>query len=166
MAYINGNEILFSAQVKTVTTISKQTNPIRTTVTLLASAWVEEEENLYSQVVNIAGVSAYSMVDLQPSAEQGVIFHDKDLALVAENEDGVVTVYAIGDKPSKDYTMQATITELSDLRTDGGGDDTTTEDNDKILCVVNGEWTAVTIADSPVKTYIDDYINEALGGDY
>lgn len=46
--------------------------------------------------------------------------------------------------------------------------DVTEEDNGKILCVVNGKWKAVALsaADSPVKTYIDDYINEALGGDY
>lgn len=39
-------------------------------------------------------------------------------------------------------------------------------DNDKILQVVDGEWTAVNLEDSAIKTYIDDYINEALGGDY
>ena len=38
--------------------------------------------------------------------------------------------------------------------------------NGKILQVVDGEWTVVTVADSSIKTYIDDYINEALGGDY
>ena len=31
---------------------------------------------------------------------------------MTENEDGVVTVYAIGDKPTQDYTMQAQITEV------------------------------------------------------
>lgn len=42
----------------------------------------------------------------------------------------------------------------------------TTDDNDKILCVKEGAWSAVTVAESPIKTYIDNYINEALGGDY
>lgn len=42
----------------------------------------------------------------------------------------------------------------------------TAEDNDKILCVIDGVWTAVALANSPIKTYIDDYITEALGGDY
>lgn len=42
----------------------------------------------------------------------------------------------------------------------------TEEDNDKILQVVNGAWAAVAVADSAVKTYVDDYISEALGGEY
>lgn len=80
-------------------------------IELPASGW-EGDTNPYSQVVTISGVTENSQVDLTPSVEQLVIFHDKDLALVAENEDGVVTVYAIGDKPSADYTIQATITEV------------------------------------------------------
>ena len=54
-----------------------------------------------------------SKVDLQPSAEQLAIFHDKDIAFSTENEDGVVTVFAIGDKPTKDYAIQATIMEVT-----------------------------------------------------
>jgi hypothetical protein len=45
--------------------------------------------------------------------EQLAIFHSKDVAFVTENEDGVVTVFAIGDKPALDYTMQAQITEVA-----------------------------------------------------
>ena len=44
--------------------------------------------------------------------EQLAIFHNKDLSFVAENEDGVVTVYAIGQKPENDYTMQVTVKEV------------------------------------------------------
>ena len=32
---------------------------------------------------------------------------------MAENDDGVITVYAIGSKPTVDYTMQALITEVT-----------------------------------------------------
>ena len=81
-------------------------------VTILASAWRTEADGLHSQVVNIGGVTKYSKVDLLPSVEQLAIFHNKDVAFVTENEDGVVTVYAIGDKPILDYTMQAQITEV------------------------------------------------------
>lgn len=42
----------------------------------------------------------------------------------------------------------------------------TAEDNGKILQVVDGAWAAVAAADSAVATYVDDYINEALGGEY
>ena len=63
-------------------------------------------------MVKIDGVTAYSQVDLTPSVEQLSLFYDKDLAFVTENDGGVVTVYAIGDKPQNDYTIQVTITEV------------------------------------------------------
>lgn len=81
-------------------------------VVLLAANWVATEyENKFAQVVAIDGVTENSQVDLTPSADQLVIFYEKDLALVAENEGGTVTVYAIGQKPTNDYTIQVTITE-------------------------------------------------------
>ena len=81
------------------------------TVTLLASAW-KGTESPYSQVVTIEGTTENTQVDLTPSVAQLVIFHQKDLAFVTENDDGVITVYAIGDKPMNDYTMQVTLTEV------------------------------------------------------
>ena len=80
-------------------------------VTLLAKAWVGEN-NLYHQVVEIEGVTENSQVDLTPSVEQLLTFYNKDLAFVTENEGGIVTVYAIGQKPTNDYTIQVTITEV------------------------------------------------------
>ena len=82
------------------------------TVTLFASKWVKVEDNLYSQVVSIEGVTENSQVDLTPDVEQLMIFYKKDLSFVTENEDGVVTVFAIGQKLKNDYTMQVTITEV------------------------------------------------------
>ena len=70
-------------------------------------------ESPYSQVVAIDGVTKYSKVDINPSVEQMDVFHEKDIAFVAENEDGVVTIYCIGQKPTKTYTMQVTITEVN-----------------------------------------------------
>lgn len=81
------------------------------TVYLPAANWAGSG-NLYSQVVTIAGVTENSQVDLTPSMEQLAVFYDKSLALVAENEGGVVTVYAIGQRPENDYTIQVTITEV------------------------------------------------------
>lgn len=80
-------------------------------VDLLAANWVGDASP-YSQVVTIEGVTEFSQVDLTPSIEQLVIFYEKDLGFVTENEDGVVTVYAIGQKPENDYTIQVTITEV------------------------------------------------------
>lgn len=80
-------------------------------VELPADAW-ESDGNLHSQVVDVEGVTEYSQVDLTPSVEQLAVFYEKDLTFVTENEDGVVTVYAIGQKPTNDYTIQVTITEV------------------------------------------------------
>ena len=81
-------------------------------VQLPAAKWVGDISP-YSQVVTIEGITEFSQVDLTPSAAQLAIFHNKDLGFVAENEDGVVTIYAIGDKPQNDYVIQATVTEVS-----------------------------------------------------
>lgn len=80
-------------------------------VDLPSSKW-QGSQSPYSQVVDIAGVTENSRVDLNPSIEQLAVFHNKDIAFVTENEDGVVTVYCIGQKPVADYTIQATITEV------------------------------------------------------
>lgn len=83
----------------------------KATISLPASAWVEDAEGCH-QVVEVAGATAYSMVDLQPTAEQLAIFHEKDVSFVTENEGGVITVYCIGTKPLNDYIIQATVTEV------------------------------------------------------
>lgn len=80
-------------------------------VTLLVEAW-QGTENLYSQIVSIDGATENSQVDLTPSVEQLAIFYNKDLTFVTENDNGVVTVYAIGQKPTNDYTIQVTLTEV------------------------------------------------------
>ena len=82
-----------------------------TTLFLFASEW-SGSDGVYSQTVTLDNVTPYSKIDLQPSAEQLRIFHEKDIAFVVENDNGVITVYCIGQKPANDYIMQATITEV------------------------------------------------------
>ena len=91
----------------------EQTHVTKTlsSVTLLAANWVGEASP-YSQVVEIPGTTIHSKVDLQPDIEQLTIFHEKDLAFVTENDDGVITVFCVGQKPTNDYTMQVTVTEV------------------------------------------------------
>lgn len=101
------------ALIDTVATLGSGGAVRVTEVTLLAENWVGEASP-YSQVVSIDGVTERSKVDLSPSVEQLVVFHNKDLAFVAENEGGVVTVYAIGQKPENDYTIQATVREVDE----------------------------------------------------
>lgn len=92
--------------------IMNESPSIRTvTLNLYASRWLEND-GIYSQIVTIDNVTPYSKIDLQPSAEQLIIFHEKDIAFVTENDNGVITVYCIGQKPTNDYIMQATITEV------------------------------------------------------
>lgn len=103
------------AQMKTLTingTKFTVVTPVPITlVTLHSSKWIGETSP-YSQVVSIPNVTPYTKVDLQPSTEQLEIFHEKDIAFTTANEDGVVTVYVIGDKPLNDYTIQVTVTEV------------------------------------------------------
>lgn len=80
-------------------------------VTLLASKWVGTDSP-YSQVVTVDGVTENSQVDLTPSLAQQVVFTEKKLVFLTENYGGVVTVYAIGQKPENDYEIQVTITEV------------------------------------------------------
>lgn len=83
-------------------------------VTLYANKWTKAMDNRYYQVVSVdnATITPNSKVDLQPSSEQLCIFYEKDLAFVTENEDGVVSVYCVGQVPNNDYTIQATVTEV------------------------------------------------------
>lgn len=81
-------------------------------VTLLASAWTGSG-NLYSQVVTIDGITERSQVNLTPSVSQMATFYEKDITFITENDDGVVTVYVIGQKPQNDYTIQASIVEVN-----------------------------------------------------
>lgn len=86
--------------------------PKSTTISLLAANWVGDA-NPYSQVVTINGVTANSKIDLQPTAVQIVELQDAEITLMLQNDDGVVTAWAIGNKPETDYTMQALITEVT-----------------------------------------------------
>ena len=97
-------------KIQILGTLSKPTARIAY-VDLLSANWVGDVSP-YSQVVAIDGVTENSQVDLTPSIEQLVIFYEKDLGFVTENDDGVVTVYALGQKPENDYTIQVTITEV------------------------------------------------------
>ena len=81
-------------------------------VSLLADKW-NGETSPYSQIVTIAGATENSKIDLNPTIEQLNIFHNKDIAFVVENDDGVITVYCIGQKPTQNYDMQVTITEVT-----------------------------------------------------
>jgi hypothetical protein len=82
-----------------------------TTITLPAANW-KNAVSPFFQTVEIAGVSASSMVQIQPNKEQVAKFCVDGTALHIENDSGVTTAYAIGTKPTEDLTLQVTLTEV------------------------------------------------------
>lgn len=93
-----------------IETVASQINKI-STVTLLASEW-QGETSPYYQNVTISGTTENSKINLNPTIEQLNIFYNKDITFVVGNNNGVITVYCIGQKPMNDYTIQASITEV------------------------------------------------------
>ena len=83
-------------------------------VELLANDWQGEASPFY-QVVNIDGTTENSKIDLNPTVEQLNIFHEKDITFVVANNKGVITVYCVGQKPTNDYTIQVSITEVNKI---------------------------------------------------
>lgn len=82
-----------------------------TEITLTAADW-KGAESPFSQTVTVEGISVGSRVDLQPDVQLLQQLCHGGIALMAENEEGVVTVYAIGSKPAFDCTMQASVVEV------------------------------------------------------
>ena len=86
--------------------------PRVSTINLSTSAWTGSSAP-YSQVVTINTVTSATKVELNPTVAQIVSLQREDIALTAENNNGVVTVYSFGGKPSSDMTMQVTLQEVA-----------------------------------------------------
>lgn len=81
-------------------------------VSLPVSKWTGGSSP-YSQVVEIATVTSATKIDLQPTVAQIVSLQNDDIALMANNDNGVITIYSFGGKPSANMTMQVLLTEVS-----------------------------------------------------
>ena len=66
----------------------------------------------FTQVVEAEGISVNSRVDLLPDAAQLEMLGSWGIALMAENEDGTVTVCAVGGCPAEDCILQAAAVEV------------------------------------------------------
>jgi hypothetical protein len=95
--------------------------PTQAYVTMYPDKWepVTDEdgniiENRYYQYVDVknAIITPNSKVDLQPTPEQLLVFHEKDLTFTAINAGGQVRVCIVGQKLTNEYTMDATVTEV------------------------------------------------------
>jgi len=82
------------------------------TITLSKASWAGNTEP-YSQVVEINTVTSATKIDLQPTASQIVSLQNAETTLMIENNGGVVTCYAIGNKPAVNYTMQVLLQEVA-----------------------------------------------------
>ena len=83
-----------------------------TTITIPAANWTGSYSP-YSQVVSVNSVGVNSKLDLQPTPYQIVELQESEISLMTSNNNGIVTVYAIGGKPASDMEMQVLITEVS-----------------------------------------------------
>lgn len=89
--------------------------PRITTITLSAANW-NGNSNPWSQAVEItadANIGISSKLDPQPTAQQIVSMQNEETSIMLSNEGGYVVAYAIGNKPTVDYTMQVLITEVA-----------------------------------------------------
>lgn len=80
-------------------------------VSLAADGW-KGAVSPFSQAVTVPGITAASRVDLQPGAELLEQMRLAGMGLAAENDGGLVTVYAFGAKPLENVIVQATVTEV------------------------------------------------------
>ena len=84
------------------------------TIYAAASKW-KGGTSPFAQVVDVENININNKVDLFLSAEQIQQLSDQTIAFTAENDGGIVTVYAIGDKPAIDVTFQATLSEVVNI---------------------------------------------------
>lgn len=77
----------------------------------LSTAW--SGSGPYTQTVQVLGAGANSRIDLQPDATViQQMLDDGVSAMYIENNNGVFTAYAIGEKPTVALTIQVSITEM------------------------------------------------------
>lgn len=80
-------------------------------LTFRTSGWLGEE-GLYSQAFYVYGITDRSQVNIALDVEQYQELSSEGVTLMTENTNGNVLLYAIGNKPSKDYTLQLIIEEV------------------------------------------------------
>lgn len=87
-----------------------------TNVTLTVEGWtLDASTGTYVQSLGLGNITANSKIDLNLTVRQLNDFHKKDITFVTANENKVVKVYCIGQKPDAAYTVQVTITEVTKI---------------------------------------------------
>ena len=93
------------------TNLGAQAQVKTASITLAAASWTGDDP--YTQTVTISGVTAKSRIDLNPSAAVLSAAMEGGYGLVIGNNNGTVTVYAVGAKPTTAITVQVSITEVN-----------------------------------------------------
>ena len=86
---------------------------IRAAVLELKAADWKGAVSPFFQAVSPEGITASSLVQLQPDSALLHTMYQQGWSLAAENDGGAVTVYAVGAKPGEDLSIQATMTEVT-----------------------------------------------------
>ena len=81
-------------------------------VTLPVASWTGSASP-YSQTVEISNVTANSRIDINPDTAVMNGAMEGGYGLVFGNNAGVITAYAVGDKPTAGITVQVSITEVT-----------------------------------------------------
>ena len=92
--------------------VAEKKKTARTTITLSPTGW--SGSGPYTQVVSLTGanITANSKIDLQPTpAVLAQLMEDDVTGLVPTNDNGTVTITALGAAPTTALSIQATITE-------------------------------------------------------
>ena len=80
-------------------------------VVLSASAW--DNKTIPSQTVSVEGIGVNDKIDIQPGGNViNQMLNDGVVAIYFGNENGVVTAYSVGAKPTADITVQVTLSEV------------------------------------------------------
>ena len=118
-SHISGNDKITPSDIgaytktETDTLLQKKASTIKKTTVTLSTSW-SGSSSPYTQTVTISGITANSKVDLQPDAAviQQMV-DDEVVAINIVNNNGALTAYAVGEKPTAQMVVQATITEVS-----------------------------------------------------
>ena len=82
-------------------------------IKLESDAWVNSEDGVYfTQVVAISDITENTKIDLNPTPEQLISIIDSGISMFVTNDNCVVTVYSIGEKPTEDMVIAVTKQEV------------------------------------------------------
>ena len=100
-------------KTETDTLLQNKADTTKKTTVTLSTNWTGDASP-YTQAVTISGTTANSKVDLQPDATAiAQMADDGTVALYIANDNGTLTANAVGEKPTVELTIQATIAEVS-----------------------------------------------------